>query len=96
MNFQDAARAYFRKALGVTSGSYAELATRYWKGKLDGTITEGPSEISSDNISDATTVGKNLIKASDAAAARTAIGAADAATVTDLVARVQALESAEG
>lgn len=35
----------------------------------------GSGTVSSDDITDATTVGKNLIKAADAAAARTAIGA---------------------
>lgn len=34
-----------------------------------------PADITSDDITDATTVGKNVIKAADQAAARTAIGA---------------------
>lgn len=41
MNFQDAAREYFKQQLGVTSGSYPEVATAYYLALINGTITPG-------------------------------------------------------
>lgn len=41
----------------------------------------GPSEVTSADITDATTVGKNVLTAADAAAARTAIGAGTSSLV---------------
>lgn len=37
-NYQDEARAYFRKALGRTDGSYPEVAAQFYKALAKGDI----------------------------------------------------------
>lgn len=74
MTLQDAQRRFFLQQLGEVSGALPDLAVAYYKAMLDGTISPG-GEVGSADITDATSVGRAVLTAATAAAARAAIGA---------------------
>ncbi|QFP95578.1 hypothetical protein SEA_TANIS_4 [Gordonia phage Tanis] len=86
------------KAVRSSIGSLASLSTTE-KGTIVGAINEiragveAGGNITADAITDATVVGKNVLKAANAAAARTAIGAQSAAEVD---AKIAALVNGSG
>lgn len=74
-NFQDAAKRFFKTQLGLTSGAYADIASKYYKAALEGTLPSPGGDVSAADITDSTAVGRAVLTAADAAAARAAIGA---------------------
>ena len=55
-----------------------------------------PAEVTADDITDASTIGKTILTAANVAAIISAIGAATAQELSDLADRVEALETNQG